>query len=280
MIADRIDQFERSWIPGQRPDTDRVQPEGFRAVIGQDQHGAGQPRPTRDGGGWATHEIRHAKREPRERRQCEQPEDVRCDPPRGGKCLGGVQCLAARNITTREVLLTAMIIESYGHLDSALAEAPRAGTPARRWINLARALRDWALTNPHEFQLVYGTPIPDYVAPPETIPAAAAVARHFLAVGAVASVADFDRPSLIEQLSPAAVEFSAETNEHTIEPIGMAAVLAELATLVGSISLELDGHLVGTADPGDHLYAAILDRQVNTLGLSRDTIEGDQPSPS
>lgn len=171
-----------------------------------------------------------------------------------------------RYFPTREALLTAMIIESYGHLDSALAATPTAGTRARRWVALAQALRDWARANPHEFQLVYGTPIPGYVAPPETIPVAAAVARHFLTVGAVAAVADFDRPALIEQLSLAAVELSAEA-EHTIEPSGMAAVLAELATLVGSISLELAGHLVGTADPGDHLYAAILDRQVDTLGL-------------
>ena len=47
-----------------------------------------------------------------------------------------------------------------------------------------------------------------------------------------------------------------------------AAVVAELAALVGIITLEMGGHLVGSADPADRLFAALLDRQVDTLGLA------------
>ena len=53
------------------------------------------------------------------------------------------------------------------------------------------------------------------------------------------------------------------------EPSGAAAVLAELAALVGLVGLVLAGHFVGTADPADRLYAALLDRQVATLALGR-----------
>ena len=35
----------------------------------------------------------------------------------------------------------------------------------------------------------------------------------------------------------------------------------------GHLSLELGGHFVGTADPADHLYAALLERQIRTLML-------------
>ena len=51
------------------------------------------------------------------------------------------------------------------------------------------------------------------------------------------------------------------------DPAGAAAVLAEPAALVGFVSLELAGHFVGTADPADRLYAALLERQIGTLGL-------------
>lgn len=195
--------------------------------------------------------------------------------------VGLVSSAVYRYFATREALLTTMIIESYGHLDAALAAAPTARTPARQWIALAQAFRDWGLAHPHDFQLIYGTPIPGYVAPPETIPAAASVARHFFIVGATAPVDHFTQPALVKQLAPVAAEFSDAEKElgHSIEPSGLAAVLAELATLTGCVSLELAGHLVGTADPGDHLYAAVVDRQVATLGLTGRATVASRPSP-
>lgn len=44
--------------------------------------------------------------------------------------------------------------------------------------------------------------------------------------------------------------------------------LAELAALIGVVGLELSGHLVGSADPADHLFEALVERQVHTLGLA------------
>ena len=166
-----------------------------------------------------------------------------------------------RYFPTREALLTALIVESYERLADALTEAlPTRSSPARRWTVLATAFRRWALAHPHEFQLVYGTPIPEYVAPPETIPAAAAVARPFLEAGATRRVEGFTSRRLAEQLAPLAQETG-------VDPAGAGAVLAELAALVGVVSLELAGHLVGTADPADHLVDALVERQVTTLGL-------------
>lgn len=73
--------------------------------------------------------------------------------------------------------------------------------------------------------------------------------------------AGFDEPALLTQVEPLASAVGAD-------PSGSAAVLAELAQLVGLLSLELGGHLVGTADPTDHLFAAAVDRQTRTLGLT------------
>lgn len=175
--------------------------------------------------------------------------------------VGLVSSAVYRYFPTREALLTAMIIESYGHLDAALAAAPASRSRARRWRLLAAAFRDWGREFPHEFQLVYGTPIPGYVAPPETVPAAAAVATHFLDVGARARVAPFDRPRLTAQMQ------TITDTDHDLDGSGTAAVIAELAALVGFVGLELAGHFVGTADPADHLFDALLARQVTTLGL-------------
>lgn len=139
--------------------------------------------------------------------------------------------------------------------------ATDAGDPegrAARWRALATTFRDWARAHPHEFQLIYGTPIPGYVAPPETVPAASAVARPFLETGAVGRVEGFTTPELLAQMGP--------LTGPGFDPSGSAAVLAELAALVGLVSLELAGHLVGTADPADHLFAALVERQVRTLG--------------
>jgi len=175
--------------------------------------------------------------------------------------VGLVSSAVYRYFPTREALLTAMIVESYGNLASALpATEGLAGAEARR--TLGRGLRAWARSVPHEFQLIYGTPIPGYVAPPETVPAAAAVAEPFLRLAPRSAPDAFGDPVLADQFGALGTTFP------DADGAGLAAVLAELAALIGFISLELSGHFVGTADPADALYEALLSRQVATLGLA------------
>jgi AcrR family transcriptional regulator len=178
--------------------------------------------------------------------------------------VGLVSSAVYRYFPTREALLTAMIVESYGNLATAL-EQVEPHPPDQRWRELGRALRDWGRSSPHEFQLIYGTPVPGYFAPPETIPAAARVAQPFLELGARHRVDAYDDRRLARQMT-AALELV-----HEGEPSGVAAVLAEFAALVGMVGLELAGHFVGTADPADRLYNALLDRQVQTLALTPPT---------
>ncbi|CAM3282776.1 TetR/AcrR family transcriptional regulator [Nocardioides dubius] len=177
--------------------------------------------------------------------------------------VGLVSSAIYRYFPTREALLTAMITESYGNLAEALASsgADRKRNLARRWETLGRAFRVWSMSNPHEFQLIYGTPIPGYVAPAETIPAAEAVAVHFLATGAQGPVGAFNSTALSRQVGPIAGALD-------LNPSGTAAVIAEIAALVGMLTAEIAGHFVGTADPADHLFEAFLRRQTTTLGLS------------
>ena len=175
--------------------------------------------------------------------------------------VGLVSSAVYRYFPTREALLTAMIVESYGNLASALP-ATEGLAGAEAWRTLGRGLRAWARSVPHEFQLIYGTPIPGYVAPPETVPAAAAVAEPFLRLAPRSAPDAFGDPVLADQFGALGTTFP------DADGAGLAAVLAELATLIGFISLELSGHFVGTADPADALYEALLSRQVATLGLA------------
>lgn len=185
--------------------------------------------------------------------------------------VGLVSSAVYRYFPTREALLTALIVESYGRLARALDDAAQRvpstassghASPAEKWRALARATRGWARSRPHEFQLVYGTPLPGYAAPPETVPAATAVAAPFLRVGAAAPVPTFADRELDAQLVGLVGDGLAGATS------GAAAVLAELAALVGFVTLELGGHLVGTADPADALFEALLTRQADTLGLT------------
>ena len=62
----------------------------------------------------------------------------------------------------------------------------RRGVAARRrssrWLAIAGAVRAWALANPNEYALIYGSPVPGYAAPADTIGPAARPALVLLRV--------------------------------------------------------------------------------------------------
>jgi AcrR family transcriptional regulator len=65
-------------------------------------------------------------------------------------------------------LITALIVDAFtalaDHMDAATVD-PVAGSPLERITATARAYREWAVAHPVDFQLIYGNPIPGYVAP-------------------------------------------------------------------------------------------------------------------
>jgi len=83
-----------------------------------------------------------------------------------------------RYFRNRDALLTALIIDSYSSLAQA-AEAAEARahdeTVGDRWMAICHGVRDWAVTNPHEYALIFGSPIPGYAAPPGTVAPASRV---------------------------------------------------------------------------------------------------------
>src|SRR3712207_1688537 len=81
-----------------------------------------------------------------------------------------------RYFASRDELLTRLIIDGYDALGAAAEDAddPEAA-PQERWLEVCRAVRTWARTHPHEYALLYGSPVPGYAAPRDTVPAAARV---------------------------------------------------------------------------------------------------------
>jgi AcrR family transcriptional regulator len=84
--------------------------------------------------------------------------------------LGMVSSGIYRYVESRDELLTRLIVDSYTSLAQAVRAAhdavPRADLDGR-WDAVGHGLRSWAIENPHDFTLLYGSPVPDYEAPAE-----------------------------------------------------------------------------------------------------------------
>ncbi|MGE3284908.1 MAG: TetR/AcrR family transcriptional regulator [Pseudonocardia sp.] len=86
--------------------------------------------------------------------------------------LGMASSAVYRYFPSRDDLLTRLIIEAYDALGEAAERAEgrvdRADLRGRLRATCSAA-RTWALAHPHEYALVYGSPVPGYAAPEATI---------------------------------------------------------------------------------------------------------------
>lgn len=86
--------------------------------------------------------------------------------------LGMVSSAVYRYFPSRDELLTALIIDCYDELGQASEQAEAAVDRADllgRWLAFGHAVRDWALAHPSEYALIYGSPVPGYQAPLDTV---------------------------------------------------------------------------------------------------------------
>ncbi|WP_246842894.1 TetR/AcrR family transcriptional regulator [Allokutzneria sp. NRRL B-24872] len=78
-----------------------------------------------------------------------------------------------RYFANRDALLTALIEDAYNDLaDTMQAAVTHRAANATQMRALATAMREWAITQPHRYLLLFGTPVPGYEAPIETLAAA------------------------------------------------------------------------------------------------------------
>lgn len=85
---------------------------------------------------------------------------------------GMVSSAIYRYFPSRDELLTALIVDAYNALGAEVERADagsRRSDIAGRWMALCRGVRGWAIANSHEYALIFGSPVPGYHAPQDTV---------------------------------------------------------------------------------------------------------------
>ncbi len=185
--------------------------------------------------------------------------------------MGLVSSALYRYFATRDELLTALIFDGYNQLGASVerAEARVDRSDVRgRWVATCDATRRWAKAHPHEYALLYGTPVPGYHAPDVTIAAATRVAA---VMGAILNDDRRSRPALGSPSMTPDVSF--------LEVEGLRAVMPDVAPaqyvralmawtqVFGFINFELFGHFVGSVRNDRRMFAAVVEELADLLEL-------------
>lgn len=182
--------------------------------------------------------------------------------------LGMVSSAVYRYFASRDELLTALIVDAYtavGEQAAAAEAAVRRSDLAGRWLATCRATRAWAIEHPHEYALIFGSPVPGYQAPVATIDPAARIPLLLLAILTDATAAG-RAPSSSQIAMPRAVQPDLKRLRQQVAPglsdryLGRA--LQAWSQLIGLISFELFGHLHNVITD----YAAHFDYQLRLVG--------------
>ena len=186
--------------------------------------------------------------------------------------LGMAPSAMYRYFRSRDELLTALIVEAYDAMGAvAEAAAKNGGTPAERFGAVCRAVRGWALRHPHEYALLYGTPVPGYHAPELTIDPASRVARVLGGLLRDAYQAGEIAESKVPPLSEAMTAQVQPLAEAVMAEIPLPAVARGLAVwsfLFGQISFEVFGRFEGVATNGEVLFDYAVTTMLDMVGVA------------
>jgi AcrR family transcriptional regulator len=172
-----------------------------------------------------------------------------------------------RYFPSRDELITALIIDAYDDLARTLEGAStRARSPRRRWVGTCDAMRRWALTAPHRFTLIYGSAIPGYRAPEATIASAARVVGAFVRPVAGAGARPSDSRPVPASLT-ATLDAMAGNLRVDLDRLSLLLAVRSFSQLIGLLTLELNGHLVGSFEPADAVFTDLVAREADALGL-------------
>jgi AcrR family transcriptional regulator len=168
-----------------------------------------------------------------------------------------------RYVESRDELLTLLIVAGYDRLGVALEAAGSDLGGRRQWQVRGEALRRWALANPHEYALLYGSPVPGYAAPVTTIGPAT---RVYAALAAPMAAATLQPGPVDGPLADDGAALLAELGLDAAPAVGLALVRA-LASLFGLVSFELFGHTNNVIHDHEAFFARHLAGLADDLGL-------------
>ncbi|MCW2617013.1 MAG: Transcription regulator, TetR-like [Modestobacter sp.] len=184
--------------------------------------------------------------------------------------LGMASSAMYRYFPSRDDLLTRLIIDGYDAL-GAVAEAaddPGAG-PTDRWLAVCRSVRGWASAHPHEYALLYGSPVPGYSAPRDTVPAAARVGLVLGRVlGDAAHAGALPMASGLRTGTVSTDLTEALGGEHpALDDRVRSRALLAWSGLFGAVSFELFGHFVGSVTDADAFFDDAMRDLAGLVGL-------------
>lgn len=197
--------------------------------------------------------------------------------------LGMVSSALYRYFPSRDDLLTALIVDAYNSVGAAAEEADArtlaadartlaagaagAGAPRARWIAVCETVRRWALEHPHEYALIYGSPVPGYSAPSDTVGPASRVGNTLIGIVRAAYEGHgLALPPLPAELRPEAVRMTEDFAEG-LPPEVTAALVASWAQLVGLVSFELFGQFNRVVEDRDTFFTHAVGQLAYGVGL-------------
>ncbi|MGW1656202.1 TetR/AcrR family transcriptional regulator [Streptomyces atratus] len=186
--------------------------------------------------------------------------------------LGMASSALYRYFPSRDELLTALIVDAYDSVGESAEAAHRAARAdaaphITRWTVVAHAVRDWALAHPHEYALIYGSPVPGYSAPQATIGPASRVGLVLIAVVGEAYRTDgLALPQLADELRAEAgrmaAEFAPDLPQEVVAPL-----IAAWSQLFGLISFEIFGQFNRVVEAREVFFREAVTELARTLGL-------------
>ncbi len=189
-----------------------------------------------------------------------------------------------RYFGSRDELLTALILDAYNELGGIVETADAAvrdrGDLRGRWLAVARAIRGWALSEPAEYALLYGSPVPGYRAPADTIVAASRtpatmlriLADGFAAGTLAASASASDGPAaqaaarLTDPVRADLGRARADIAPGVPDPL-MLTALAGWTQLFGIVSFELFGQFNNVVEARAEFFDQQMELAADLIGL-------------
>jgi AcrR family transcriptional regulator len=184
--------------------------------------------------------------------------------------MGVVSSALYRYFPTRDDLLTALIFDAYNDLGATVerADARRVSSePSERFRGAARSVRRWAKRHPHEYSLIYGTPVPNYEAPLGTIEAATRVPR---VLSLILTDAARVQPTVeLRDEDPGMAEYlEVDVLDEVLVGVPRSMYVRALMSwnmIFGFLNFELYGHYVGTVRDANTMFERVLDELVQLL---------------
>ena len=195
--------------------------------------------------------------------------------------IGMVSSAVYRYVESRDELLTRLIVESYDALGEAAerASADAATSPGgdlERWATTAHAIRRWSREHPHEHLLLYGSPVPGYAAPDDTIgPATRVIFALVRIVGDAAAAGRLSPPTgPPADITPefardlAGLAAVIETPDApSYEPETVLAVVTAWTQMFGLIGFEITNQTRNAVTDHRALFDATVRRLAHHIGL-------------